>query len=409
MNRSALSISIAFLLAGLAGGLLLVADLWIKNAPSAAISEGGPSAPSQSPAAVSGGKPASPPAVDGVIAEGEYAQVLQDEETGISLYWSIAEDKIYIGLRSPGSGWLAVGFSPEGPMMKGADILIGYVKDGQAFARDHYADGQVAHRHDEELGGTDDIEKFAGSEDESGTTLELVRPLKTGDAYDKPIEPGEVKVLLAYSDSDDWTSYHKKRTVVTVDFFAGGTLAASAAATPTPAASSKPSSLPAIDGTIAEGEYANVFRDEGTGMELYWTVAGDSLYVGLRSPGHGWLAVGLEPDGPMMKGADILIGYVKDGEAAMQDSYADGQVTHKPDEELGGQNNIKEFAGSEDASGTTIEFVRALDTQDAYDKPIEPGEMTVMLAYAAEKDDWIKYHTGRSLIKIDFFAGGGQP
>lgn len=407
MRQSTLSVSIAFLLAGLIGGLVLVTDLWMKNAPSATVATAARGGTASSAIPMGSGQAASPPTLDGTIAEGEYANVLHDEVTGMSLYWSIVGGKLYLGLKSPGHGWTAVGFDPDGPMMKGADILMGFVKDGEVAVEDHYADGQVTHKHDDELGGTDDIEESAGSEDESGTALEFVRPLRTDDEYDKPIRPGEMFVMLAYADSDDWTSYHKKRNTVAVDFFAAPPASQATAATVVATHSGEPPGPPTVDGVITEGEYANALHDEETGMSLYWTIVGDKIYIGLHSPGHGWAALGLEPDGPMMQGADILIGYVKDGQAFARDHYADTPYTHKADEELGGTDDIEEFAGSEGESGTTLEWVRPLQMDDPYDKPFEPGEVSVLLAYAAEKDDWVTYHKGRSRVTINFFSGTG--
>lgn len=204
MNRGTLTLSIVFLLVALVGGLLLVADLWLKNAPESASHSA-----------------ASPTTIDGVIKEGEYAHTLQDETTGMALYWSIVGDKIYFGLHSPGQGWLALGLAPDGPAMKGADILIGYVKDGQAVMQDEFADTPYSHKADTDVGGSNDIISFAGSEDESATTLEFEHLLVTGDEHDKPIVKGKMFVMLAYADKADWTSYHgKKRTTIQIDFFA---------------------------------------------------------------------------------------------------------------------------------------------------------------------------------------------
>ncbi len=204
MNRGTLTLSIVFLLVALVGGLVLVADLWLKSAPESASSS-----------------MASLPTADGVIQKGEYAHTLHDEVTGMDLYWSIVGDKIYFGLHSPDKGWLALGLAPDGPAMKGADILIGYVKDGQATMRDEFADTPYSHKPDTDAGGRDDIISSAGSQDDSGTTLEFERLLVTGDEHDKPIVKGKMFVMLAYSDKADWTTYHgKKRNTVQVDFFA---------------------------------------------------------------------------------------------------------------------------------------------------------------------------------------------
>jgi hypothetical protein len=213
MNRGTLSLSIIFLLVALVGGLVLVLDLSQRYVPKSA-SVGIPAVPM--------GDSLPPPTIDGAIADGEYGHSYRDEDVGMELHWSVIGDKLYIGLRSPGHGWLAVGFDPDGPMMRGADIVIGYVQDGQAFANDDYSDTQVSHKPDTDLGGTDDVAEVAGSEDEQGTTLEFVRPLDTGDSYDKPITPGEKFVMLAYAEEDNWTAYHAKRGTVQIDFFASG-------------------------------------------------------------------------------------------------------------------------------------------------------------------------------------------
>lgn len=416
MNRGALSISIVFLLVALTGGLVLVFDLSRRYGPEGVTAEIPPQV---------GTIVLPTPTLDGTLAEGEYAHHHRDEETGIDLYWTILGEDIYVGLRSPGHGWVALGLDPDGPLMRGADIVIGYVRDGEAVAEDHYADEQVGHKHDSELGGTDDLRKFAGSEDEKGTTLEFVRPLKTDDPYDKEIRTGEMFIMLAYSPTDDnFVRYHgnKNRSTRFVDFFAEAPAAAKAKAVPpsagapstgaeaekvrTPA--EKPQGPPTLDGTLAEGEYAAVYRDESTGIELHWTIVDGKIYLGLRSPGSGWVAVGFAPEGPMMRGADILIGYVKDGEAFVEDGYADAQVSHKPDTELGGTNDIEEFAGSEGPQGTVIELVRPLSTDDSYDHPISPETVKLLLAYA-DKDDFVSYHAKRASATLDLGRGVVEP
>jgi len=69
---------------------------------------------------------------------------------------------------------------------------------------------------------------------------------------------------------------------------------------------------------------------------------------------------------------------------------------------------VLESSGSEDPQSTTIEFRRRLDTGDRFDRPITPGPHTVQLAYAPS-DDFVTYHgEKRTVVKIDFFAGGAQ-
>lgn len=203
MHKSTLTLSITFLLAALAGGLLLVGDLWLKNAATAPVIS-----------------VLSPPTIDGKIDQDEYAHSVFDEATGMHLYWTIVGDKVFLGLTSPGHGWLAVGLDPDGPMMRGADIFMGYVADGEAVLEDHFGDSPVTHKRDVDIGGSGDLVVFIGSEDDSGTIFELERYLITGDDYDKPLREGALFVQLAYADQDDWNTYHEARNTITVDFFA---------------------------------------------------------------------------------------------------------------------------------------------------------------------------------------------
>jgi hypothetical protein len=166
--------------------------------------------------------------------------------------------------------------------------------------------------------------------------------------------------------------------------------------------------LPAIDGRISDGEYASHYRAPGIGMELHWTIEGDSIYIALKAPTQGWLAIGWDPSGPIMEGEDILIGYIRSKELFLQDYFANRSVTHANDVSLGGRDDVLEASGSEDQTTTTIEFRRRLETGDRFDRPITPGAHTVQLAYAPT-DDFVTYHgEKRTVVKIDFFGGGAQ-
>ncbi|MFQ6033972.1 MAG: DOMON domain-containing protein [Candidatus Bipolaricaulia bacterium] len=206
MWKNNLTLPLISLVLAALGALLLALDFGLRH-----------TSPTSTPAATAGGSPT----LDGQIAEGEYAHRYHDETTGIDLYWTVLGDQIYFGLRSPGSGWVALALSPSGPVMQGGDIIIGYLSDG-LHIQDEYADSPMSHKADTELGGQDDILEAAGSTDDGGTTIEFRRKLDTGDRYDQPITEGEEEVQLAYSDSADFASYHSKRAIVTLQFLGGG-------------------------------------------------------------------------------------------------------------------------------------------------------------------------------------------
>ncbi|MBI3659628.1 hypothetical protein HY230_04055 [Candidatus Acetothermia bacterium] len=165
-----------------------------------------------------------------------------------------------------------------------------------------------------------------------------------------------------------------------------------------------------VDGKIGESEYQNHLRVDGIQMDLYWSIQGDRIYVGLHAPGRGWVAIGFDPEGPIMQGADIVIGYVKDGKLFLQDSYANVPTGHQADTELGGRDDILEKAGSQSADGTVLEFSRKLDTGDKFDKPIRDGKpMAILMAYA-EDADFTSYHsrTRARVQSVDFFQANSK-
>lgn len=134
------------------------------------------------------------------------------ETKGIEFYWEIIDGNINIILSAPTEGWVAVGFNPS-RMMKDADILIGYVKNGEVFMEDHFGSGNTKHQADIVLGGTEDISVLGGSEEGGKTTLKFSIPLHSRDSNDRKLEEGEeYKVIFAYGKKDDFKSYHKLRT-----------------------------------------------------------------------------------------------------------------------------------------------------------------------------------------------------
>jgi hypothetical protein len=213
MKKRNLTLSLTFLLIAVLGISGIMADLWrqsieVETLPGAA----GSITPGRNPPEVK-------PNTNGVIETNEYVNHKYDDETGLNLYWTIMEDRIFLALSSPGHGWVAVGIDPDGPMMRGADIWIGYVRDDNVVIKDHYGDTPVSHKMDTEAGGNHDLLAVAGSENEQGTVLEFERLLSTDDEFDKPIPQDERFIQLAYGEQDDTSTYHAKRSVLPLNFY----------------------------------------------------------------------------------------------------------------------------------------------------------------------------------------------
>jgi hypothetical protein len=170
--------------------------------------------------------------LDGRITPGEYKFRWSDEASGLSFEWSIVGDRLIGAVSSPDTGWVAVGFGGEGPLMYGADIVIGYVDAHGAHVEDDFANTPVTHVADTALGGHDDIFGSAGLVTKAGTTIEFERALTAHDSTDQPIKAGQTHVIVASADAKDFVAYHAggHKAVALLDLFNGPPAAASAGA-----------------------------------------------------------------------------------------------------------------------------------------------------------------------------------
>ena len=168
-----------------------------------------------------------------------------------------------------------------------------------------------------------------------------------------------------------------------------------------PPSPTPPVSQPAkwsADGVIGTGEYAGVktFGD----YEIRWASDEEYVYIGMKAKTTGWVAVGIQPDS-MMRDADMVFGFVKDGKATVYDHFSTGAYgPHSSDTELGGKNDILEYAGAEDGGYTIIEFKRALSAGDKYDQPISKGANKIIWAYGSNDELKLK-HITRGYGEID--------
>ncbi len=160
-------------------------------------------------------KPAAPvrvalSSVDGVISEGEYAH--STEVAGVKVYWVNDGRVLCVGLVSPGTGYVAIGFDPVDRML-GANLVLGSVDEGVLTIRDDYGNAATGHDADTTLGGVDNVVSAAGHQWADQTVVEFVIPLSSGDSTDKQLLPGgSYPVLVAYNAlSDDFSVRHTRR------------------------------------------------------------------------------------------------------------------------------------------------------------------------------------------------------
>ncbi len=149
-----------------------------------------------------------------------------------------------------------------------------------------------------------------------------------------------------------------------------------------------------IDGKIGADEYSSAARfvDEDTGMEAYLLHDGENLYVALKNPGDGWVAIGFGySTEDLDEGASVIAGYVDNGTLMIREFHASeitGEMEVEPVEELGGASSIISAEGVENG-GTTIEFVVPLNASDEYGIHLEPGKIyPLIIAFSDSLKDF---------------------
>ncbi len=142
-------------------------------------------------------------------------------------------------------------------------------------------------------------------------------------------------------------------------------------------------------------------------MHFSWSVAGDQLAVQVSAPTRGWVGVGFNPT-DMMKGARIVIGYVKDGKPEISNDFGVGVTRHQPVEQLGGKASVTVVGGSETETTTTLEFRLPLKSTGTHGQSIDPaGETTLMLAYGPS-DSFLMQHQYEREVKVNLTTGKMQ-
>jgi len=141
----------------------------------------------------------------------------------MNLSWKLQSESIAIKLTAKTKGWLGIGFNPEpGQDMKGANIVIGFIKDGKVEIEDHFGTLKTNHKRDEKVGGKPHIANPAGKEEGGATEISFTIPLNSGDALDSLIDVAkDTTVLLAYGESDAIILKHKFRAILKVNLSTG--------------------------------------------------------------------------------------------------------------------------------------------------------------------------------------------
>jgi hypothetical protein len=163
---------------------------------------------------------------------------------------------------------------------------------------------------------------------------------------------------------------------------------------------------PKVDGKIAPGEYAKSFKHDKSGFTLYWSIVGDTLYLGLEGESKGWIGISfLDEKTDKKKGSDSYLFYMEGGKLVALDMHQTKR-TGAPalDEKEGGKNSILAAAATYEGERWTVEFSRKLKTGEPTDMDITPGKKFFLMLAHSDKMDPKEEHKKTARWYVEDFA-----
>ncbi len=138
---------------------------------------------------------------------------------------------------------------------------------------------------------------------------------------------------------------------------------------------------------------------ESEGMRFEWQVEGSDLRVKMSAPTTGWVRVGFNTVRAQHL-ANMIVAWVDADGVHVQDRYATDPPYIEPDTMLGGQDDARAVSGQEADGRTQVELTLPLDSGDAYDLAMKPGQTIYLILSYAESDDLDAPSTVRTAVEI---------
>jgi uncharacterized membrane protein len=139
------------------------------------------------------------------------------------------------------------------------------------------------------------------------------------------------------------------------------------------------------------------------GYTLDWRIHDGQIDVRVSYATNGWVGFGIGKTGTM-EGSHIIIGYVQDGKATIEDDFGYGHDAHGPEAKVGGKDSLTARAGTFVGGTTTLSFSMPLKTGNPKDPVLAEGETYKVLLANGGQDaqDLETYHerTGRIILDV---------
>lgn len=132
------------------------------------------------------------------------------------------------------------------------------------------------------------------------------------------------------------------------------------------------------------------------GFDLAWKIHDGTIDVRLSYATDGWVGFGIGKTGTMA-GSHIILGFVLDGQAVVEDHFGIGGTKHAPQSKIGAKDSLITRSGTFVDGKTTIAFSMPLNTGNPNDPVLVEGESyKVILANGGEGAADLETYHGRS-------------
>ncbi|MDD9799853.1 MAG: cytochrome and DOMON domain-containing protein [Gammaproteobacteria bacterium] len=138
-------------------------------------------------------------------------------------------------------------------------------------------------------------------------------------------------------------------------------------------------------------------RPPASQLLICWQTDGNVLRVEMAHPGRVWLALGF---GEGMAGADAIVGRPETGEVLDVSIAGISADSIAPDL----RQDVSEASIAFDGARTALRFTRALDTGDAEDFAIAPGDKSPVI-WAVGDAPGFSGHFARGVLRLDWKGG----
>lgn len=141
---------------------------------------------------------------------------------------------------------------------------------------------------------------------------------------------------------------------------------------------------------------------EQDGFTLAWKIHDGQIDVRTSYATNGWVGVGFGKTGAM-EGSHIIIGFVLDGKAVIEDHFGVGGTQHLAQDQIGAKDSLTARSGTFADGKTTIGFSMPLNTGNPNDPVLVEGESyKVILATGGDgASDLETYHGRNGRIVLD--------